>query len=237
VTGNNLGAALITDLGSTRLDPSTGNAGTTVAVVADRRLSLAALTALLLKRPGHRLVAEARGLAEVAGLLQGSEPPVVVVEYSHTGWPSPINPAQWGGRTLLLVDPNDGSDVFVRAARAGVFGYLARSASGETLAAAIESLRNTGYYVDPRLGQRILFALRDCQRIPVADHRPLTAHERNILVRVASGRSSKEIAREYAISPKTVANLVTNIRQKLNLGHRGELVLYAARQGWTADGR
>ena len=58
--------------------------------------------------------------------------------------------------------------------------------------------------------------------------------EREILVQVARGRSSKEIAPDCRISSKTVGNHVNNLYQKLQLSHRGELVLYAARAGLTS---
>ena len=61
----------------------------------------------------------------------------------------------------------------------------------------------------------------------------LTRREREILIEVARGRSSKEIARDCRISSKTVGNHVNNLYQKLQLSHRGELVLYAARTGLT----
>ena len=87
-----------------------------------------------------------------------------------------------------------------------------------------------GYYLDPLLAEQVILALREGP-VPAAKGRSLSDHERGILIRVASGRSSKEIAREYAISAKTVGNHVANMCQKLNLNHRSELVLYAAEQG------
>ena len=68
---------------------------------------------------------------------------------------------------------------------------------------------------------------------PTTGPAELSERERVILVRIASGRSTKDIAREYAIAPKTVANHITNMEKKLHLRHRGQLVLYAAQQGLT----
>jgi DNA-binding NarL/FixJ family response regulator len=76
----------------------------------------------------------------------------------------------------------------------------------------------------------MLTALRQAGRV-AAQRSELSQRERGVLTGVASGKSSKEIAREYAIAPKTVSNHIANMLQKLNLRHRGELVLYAAEQG------
>ena len=68
---------------------------------------------------------------------------------------------------------------------------------------------------------------------PIGQSSPLSPRERDILVRIANGRSTKEVAREYAIAPKTVANHILNMYPKLNLRDRGQLVVYAAQHGLT----
>jgi DNA-binding NarL/FixJ family response regulator len=209
-------------------------AGETIGIVADRRLSVAALLALLLRDPRYRVIQEARGVAELTALFSRFRPLLLIIESTWSGWPPSTDPAEWGGRTLLLLDPADEPDAFVAAAKAGVQGYLSRTASREAFASAIESVRSGGYHLDALLGERILSALRGTGRTPVPARPSLSQHEREILVRIASGKSSKEIAREYAITPKTVANQITNMYQKLNLRHRGDLVLYAAHEGLTS---
>lgn len=226
MNASRLSAAIVADAHS-----PTGDA---LAIVAERRLSVAALAALLLRDTRYRVVREARGLAGVTQAFRSFRPVVLIVDSVWAGWPPLLDPSAWGGRTLLLVDPADKPDVFVRAAQAGVHGYLSRTASPAAFAAAIETFRTTGYHLDGLLGGGILSALREASYLPAAEGATLSLHERGILVRVANGRSSKEIAREFAITPKTVANHVTNMYQKLGLKHRGELVLYAAQEGLTS---
>ena len=75
-------------------------------------------------------------------------------------------------------------------------------------------------------------AIKRAQAMPVdSGSRRLSGREQEILIQVARGKSTKEIARAYAITPKTVGNHVGNIRQKLHLHHRGQLVLFAVEQG------
>lgn len=199
-------------------------------IVAEARLSVAALAALLVSQPAYRVVREVRGTAALVDAFDAFRPAILVVDADWTGWPLAIDADGWDGRTLVLLDPADDPSRFVQAARSGVQGFLSRTASGLSLALAIESLRSSGYYLDPLLAERIIQALREAPARAAATT-TLSDQERNILVRVASGRSSKEIAREYAITAKTVGNHVANMVQKLNLNHRGELVLYAAQQG------
>jgi DNA-binding CsgD family transcriptional regulator len=165
----------------------------TIAIVADRRLTVAALSTLLLKDPGYQLIAEARGSSEVREALVTHRPALIVEARDDS--PGASEGSQLGIRaTTLLVNPDDRPDGFASSVRAAT---------------------------DQALQFRSL------------PHAQLSERERDILVRIASGRSTKEIARDCAISPKTVGNHVSNIRHKFDLHHRGQLVLFALQQGLT----
>ena len=165
----------------------------TIAIVADRRLTVAALSALLLKDPGYRLIAEARGSSEVREAFVTHRPALIVEARDDS--PGASGGSQLGIRaTTLLVNPDDRPDGFALSVRTAT---------------------------DHALQSRSL---------PSAH---LSDRERDILVRIASGRSTKEVARDCAISPKTVGNHVSNIRHKFHLHQRGQLVLLALQQGLT----
>ena len=162
----------------------------TIAIVADRRLTVAALTALLLRDGAYRVVDEVRGVIRIKEALAAYQPAVIVEARTDSGEGS-----GWGiAATRLLVDADDRPDGFARSVRAAI----------------------------DQAGR--LRSLPDAQ---------LSDRERDILVRIASGRSTKEVARDCAISPKTVGNHVSNIRHKFHLHQRGQLVLLALQQGLT----
>lgn len=60
---------------------------------------------------------------------------------------------------------------------------------------------------------------------------PLTEREKEVLERVATGASNREIASELRISEHTVKNHLKNILQKLHLDNRVQLTRYAMEQG------
>ncbi|WP_372526387.1 response regulator transcription factor [Piscinibacter sp.] len=62
----------------------------------------------------------------------------------------------------------------------------------------------------------------------------LTEREVEVLRSLARGRSMKEIARELAISPKTVHHHLQHIYAKIGVGTRAGATLYAMEQGYTA---
>jgi two-component system, NarL family, nitrate/nitrite response regulator NarL len=210
-------------------------AGETMAIVAERRLSAAALLALLLANSNYRVVDQTHGLAGIRAAIETYVPTILLFD---SAWSGPtilmdLTPNGRECRVLALLGPDDDSAVFARAATARVHGYVSRSASGETLGEALTSLRSDGEYVDPLLAPQVRSAMNQSEAPSPAARQQLSRREHQVLVGIASGQSTKEVAREYAISAKTVANHVNNICQKLNLNHRAQMVLYAARHGLT----
>jgi DNA-binding NarL/FixJ family response regulator len=62
----------------------------------------------------------------------------------------------------------------------------------------------------------------------------LTTRERDVLQRLAEGKSVKEIAHDLNISVKTVETFRHKIEDKLHLNSIAELTKYAIREGITS---
>jgi DNA-binding NarL/FixJ family response regulator len=60
---------------------------------------------------------------------------------------------------------------------------------------------------------------------------PLSAREREVLIRMARGLSNSEIAAQLTISPHTVRHHVRNILAKLEVTNRTEAVHVAMQRG------
>ncbi len=197
-----------------------------LAVVGDRRLTVAALTALLLTDDRRTVTLTVAG-TDVPSAVGAFQPAVCVLDLLAESWSNRPLPIAETTRTLLLLDPDESSATFVNAVRSGAGGFLARSASREALESAIERVASSGSYLDPTLAGSIWKASEEGRWQSLE----LSRRETEILGYVASGQSSKQIARHVGVTAKTVCNHVSNIYAKLNLRHRGELVLYAAQQG------
>jgi DNA-binding NarL/FixJ family response regulator len=59
----------------------------------------------------------------------------------------------------------------------------------------------------------------------------ITTREREVLTRIAQGRSNKAIARELGLSPKTVEKHRSNLMRKLQLHNAAAITMYAIRNG------
>lgn len=204
-----------------------------VGIVGDRQLCVAAIAALLVPAYHPSMLGSSRGFGPSSTMLMQLRPHVLV---SDGGIGTRFDLTPWGGRLLVLLDPDDGEEVFREAARADADGYLARSASRDALRFAIEALGRVGYYLDPLLASRIVHAAADAEMEGARSEPRLTPREREIVSRVALGYSSKEIARDYSLTAKTVCNHISNIYEKLKLSHRGQLVIYATQNGLVRGG-
>jgi DNA-binding CsgD family transcriptional regulator len=63
----------------------------------------------------------------------------------------------------------------------------------------------------------------------------LTERERDVLRLVADGGNNQAIARALSLSPKTIANHVSNILTKLQIADRAEAIVRARRAGLVPD--
>ena len=113
---------------------------------------------------------------------------------------------------------------------AGAAGFVVKGSAFDELTAAIRSILDERCYVSPELGAGWGVSGPDGggKKFP-----KLTAREREVLQRLAEGRTTKEAATDLALSPKTVETHRSNIMTKLNVNSLAELTKYAIREGLT----
>lgn len=112
---------------------------------------------------------------------------------------------------------------------AGGSGYLHKSTADLELLKAIERVIAGEIYLGPT-GVQVL-ANRQYVRSQEGDVDPevLSKRERQVLVLVAAGCTSAEIAKKLFLSPSTIDTYRNRIANKLNLESRSQLVEYVAR--------
>jgi DNA-binding NarL/FixJ family response regulator len=115
----------------------------------------------------------------------------------------------------------------LRAVRAGAAGFLNKESAPEKLIDAVRKLAAGGRYVTPALAERL--ATFVAEKHEGAPHEKLSNREFEILKLIASGKTVGEIARELALSVKTVSTHRTRILGKMNAKTNAELTHYAVR--------
>jgi DNA-binding NarL/FixJ family response regulator len=117
-----------------------------------------------------------------------------------------------------------------RALRAGARGYIMKEAGGENLLTALRQVLRGEVYVSPRMSTRILAGLSGSR--PRGSSSPietLTDREFEILQLIGQGKSTRDIATQLSLSPKTVDVHRSHLKEKLDLKDVTALIRYAVR--------
>jgi DNA-binding NarL/FixJ family response regulator len=69
-------------------------------------------------------------------------------------------------------------------------------------------------------------------RLVGSARRPLSERERQVLVLVADGLSTREVARRLNYSERTIKHVLQDLGERLHLRNRTHAVAYAIRAGW-----
>jgi len=139
-----------------------------------------------------------------------------------------------GVRVLVLTGCRD-RDVMLRTVRLGVHGYVRKGADTADITRAVHTLLRGESVFDKGgpAGAVVVDVLRDEDRPPVRGlgGSMLTERENQVLRLLAVGMSNREIGRRLVISEATVKFHVRNLRDKLDVRRRTEIVYTATRQG------
>jgi two-component system, NarL family, nitrate/nitrite response regulator NarL len=138
---------------------------------------------------------------------------------------------------VIVTSPTESRAQIIAAIRSGARGYISLSATPCVLRHALPLIMSGEFYVPASA----LRAASDHALLPT-DGRPprtmlsagdsLTPRQREVTVRLADGKSNKEIARELKVLEGTVKLHVKGILRKLGVRNRTEAVLAAARAGY-----
>jgi len=131
-------------------------------------------------------------------------------------------------RTPILILSMHPEDQFaMRAIRAGASGYLTKNSAPTELVTAIRRVAGGAHYLSPWLAERLAREISGEPTKPL--HEQLSDREYQIMLKIASGTSVKEIAAELGLSPKTVGTYRFRLTRKMQLTTDAELTGYVFR--------
>ena len=136
-------------------------------------------------------------------------------------------------KVLMLTSFAD-EEALMAAILAGASGYVLKRVKGTDL---VEDIRRVGAgesLLDPDMTEKLFDRLRSGPRTD-----PLMAglsdQEHEIVVRIADGKTNKQIAEEMFLAEKTVKNYVSNLLAKMGMSRRSEAAAYVARMEGAKD--
>lgn len=204
-------------------------------VVDDHEVVRQGLVALLDRREGFQVVAEAGTVAESIDQARRHQPDIVIMDVRLPDG-SGIEAcreirAEFPATRVVMLTSYPDEEAVLSAIVAGASGYLLKQIRARDLVAALETVGRGESLLDPAVTEKVLERIR---RIASGSQEAdelsqLTGQERKILLLVAEGMTNKEIAAEIFLSDKTVKNYVSSILAKLNLERRAQAAAFVAK--------
>ena len=204
-------------------------------LVDDHEVVRRGLRALLSHQPNFEIVGEAGTVAEAIEKAAATAPNVVVMDVrlpDGTGVEAcrEIRSHNPDTRVIMLTSYSDDKALF-DSIMAGADGYLLKQVDSRTLISAIERVGKGGSLLDPAITQTVLEKVKSLiSRPPEESDNELTKQEKEVLARIAEGKTNREIGQEIYLSEKTIKNYVSHILDKLDMSRRSEAAAYYARQ-------
>jgi DNA-binding NarL/FixJ family response regulator len=198
-----------------------------VMVVDDHPLFREGLAALLQDEADVTLVGEAADGSEAIVRFRTLRPDVTLMDLQMPGL-SGIEAIQLIRREFpearVVVLTTYSRDVQVlRALQAGAAGYLVKSALRKDLLNTIRTVHGGGKNVSAEVAAELARHVLD---------EPLSQREVDILQRVATGTSNKEIAAALALTEATVKSHMKSVMAKLGANDRTHAVMIAIKRGF-----
>lgn len=207
---------------------------TRVLLADDHDMVREALCRVIDGQDDIQIVAAARDGQEAVALAEKHEPDVAAIDLSMPGLSGEeairrIVAQRPETRVLALSMHEDWARVR-SALQAGATGYVVKSAAFRELIAAIHALRAGRAYLSPAVAHHVVYAFGKPEPRP-SGLEQLTGREREVLVLIAEGLSSKEIAARLGHATKTAEGHRASLMRKLGVHKTSSLVRIAIRDG------
>jgi len=120
---------------------------------------------------------------------------------------------------VLMFSMHDKAEYVTQAIGAGARGYVLKDAPAIDIITAIDTVMSGAIYYSAGLSKRL--------SRPLSPSLLLTPREKDVLQRIATGKSNKHIARELDLSVRTIETHRLNIKRKLGIEGQADLIRFA----------
>jgi DNA-binding NarL/FixJ family response regulator len=205
----------------------------TVLIVDDHPLFRNGLRQVIQDDARFELVGEAADGEMAWKAIQEKKPDVAVLDVNLPGLTGleiarKISEKKLRTRVIILTMLKE-EDLINRALDFGVNGFVLKENAVEDIVNAIVTAAEGGHYLSPAVSGYLVRRRNRAEKL--AAHKPglddLTKAERRILKLIADKKTSREIATELFISPRTVEAHRANICTKLDLHGSHSLLQFA----------
>jgi len=205
----------------------------TIVIADDHPVFCEGLRQIIEREKAGRIVAEAPDGGTALRLVLEHRPQIAVLDVvmprkNGLGVAREIQRQRLNVSVVFLTMFKE-DDMFNEAMDLGAKGYVLKENAVSDIIGCLRAVAEDQYFISPAISHLLV---RRTQRAQGLAHQKsglesLTPSERRILHLIARGRTSKEIATELSISPKTVENHRLNMTAKLDLHGNNALLKFA----------
>lgn len=222
------------------------------APTADRIIRVVIIDDEALVREGFTLILEAAPDIRVVGAGDGRDARVLIERFAPDVVLLDIRMPEVDGLTVLhelaaisdaprvaVLTTFDSDEHIAEAIAAGAAGFLLKDTDPEALPRYVRTLAAGGMVLAPTASRLVADAIRDPRHDAeaAAQIATLSGRERDVLRRLANGRSNSEIGAELHLGVGTVKDHVSALLSKLGVVNRVQAALVAERGGLLAAER
>ncbi|HVV69739.1 MAG TPA: response regulator [Gammaproteobacteria bacterium] len=205
-----------------------------VLLVDDHELVRTAFKLMLNDAQDFEIIGEAENGEDAIRLTRELSPDVIIMDLNMPG----IGGFEAIARLLrsnpltkiLIVSARVDGLIPARLIEMGVAGYLSKQASAEQMLVAIRTVYEGGRYIDATMAENIaMFHIAPAENASPFAH--LSERELQVLLMVADGMETDEIADKLCLSKKTINGYQCNLLKKLKAKTDVEAVRIAIEHG------
>ncbi|CAI8985232.1 response regulator [Brevibacillus sp. NPDC003359] len=194
-----------------------------IVIAEDQRMLLGALASLLDLEEDMKVVGKASNGEDAVKLVHQHQPDICImdIEMPVKSGLDAAEELKGSGCKVMILTTFARPGYFERALKAGANGYLLKDSPSEELASSIRSIMAGRRIYAPELVDEAY-----------GQENPLTEREKEVLVLIADGKNTKEIASQLYITTGTVRNYISVILDKLGVSNRIEAIMHSKEKGW-----
>ncbi|MDG5788334.1 response regulator transcription factor [Evansella sp. AB-P1] len=194
-----------------------------VVIAEDQKMLLGALAALIDLEDDMSVVGSASNGEDALALVKEHEPDICIMDIEmpkKSGLDVAEEIKDFDCKVIILTTFAR-SGYFQRAVKAGVNGYMLKDSPSDDLTSAIRQVMEGRRIYAPELVDEFY-----------SQENPLTDRESEILVLMAEGKSTKDIAEVLHLTNGTIRNYISTILDKLEASNRIEAITRFKEKGW-----
>ena len=205
-----------------------------VMLVDDHPTTRRGLKEVLEETGAFEVVAQAADGVEAVKTAEESRPDVIVMDVMMPGKDGveacrDILDLLPETKVLMLTASTE-DDAVIEAIAAGATGFVLKYSGSDELVDVVRGVAEGRLMIPDAAVRRVFKLIRDGAHLR-SNAKMMTVRERQVLAQFATGKSYARIAEALGVNVTTVRNAVYRIQDKLGVGSKQEIVVWAVRNG------